>query len=131
MDSQFVPLVTKVPCNQITKLQNETLSVCVYYQWRGAAQSISGYAVVTHSTWFNEFDEIGSTKINFVAYMPDSPNQVTSGYFVVSGLPLSGCSVGSNYGVKVRVVNYGEFGAKNVLTIASARALTVSNLQIS
>ncbi len=131
MDGQFVPLVTKVPCNQITKSQSETLSVCVYYQWMGDAQSISGYAVVTQSTWFSEFDEIGSTKVSFVAYMPNSPNQATSGYFVVSGLPLSGCSAGSNYGVKVKVVNYGEFGAKNVLTITSARALTVSNLQIS
>lgn len=131
-DSQFIPLVTNVPCNSKTKSQSETLSVTVNYQWKGSTQSISGYAVVTQSVWYNEFDEIGSTKVNFTVPMPNSPNQQVSGYFTVSGLPLSGCAVGTNYGIKVKLVNYGEFGAKGVLTITSAQqALTVSSLNIS
>ena len=130
---QFVPLVTQIPCNSLSKRQDEYLNVRVNYQWQGAATTISGYAVVTQETWWGEFDEIGSTKINFTAVMPSSPDSLITGYFNVTGLPLAGCAAKSGYGVKVKVTNYAEWGCKNVLTVTSGagQQLGVSSLQIS
>lgn len=129
---QFVPLVTQVSCNSISKRQDQALSVRVNYQWQGAATTISGYAVVTQSTILGEFDEIGSTKMNFTAVMPSSPDSLITGYFNVTGLPLSGCAAKSGYGVKVKVTGYAEWGCKNVLTVTTGAAqLGVSSLQIS
>lgn len=130
--TQFVPLVTQVPCNSITKSRLSSLTVRVNYTWQGSSRTVTGYAVVTQSTWWTEFDEIGSTKMYFSAQLPESPNSSTSGYFMVYGLPLSGCSAGSNYGIKIHFDDFGEFGAKNVLTITDGGAgLQISSLSIS
>jgi len=129
---QFVPLVTQISCNSISKRQDQTLSVRVNYQWQGAATTISGYAVVTYQSIFSEFDMIGSTQIGFTATMPNSPDSLVTGYFIVTGLPLAGCAAKSGYGVKVKVTNYAEWGCKNVLTVTTGAAqLGVSSLQIS
>lgn len=130
---QFVPLVTQIPCNSISKRQDEYLNVRVNYQWQGASTPISGYAVVTQETFWGEFDEIGSTKMNFSVTTPNSPGSPTTGYFVVSYLPLAGCAAKSGYGVKVKVSGFAEWGCKNVLTVTSGagQQLGVTSLQIS
>jgi len=129
---QFIPLVTQISCNSISKKQTEALNVRVNYQWQGAATTISGYAVVTYQSIFSEFDMIGSTQMNFTATMPNSPDSLTTGYFIVTGLPLAGCAAKSGYGVKVNVTGFAEWGCKNVLTVTAATiSLDITQLQLS
>lgn len=128
----FIPLVSQVPSNSISKRQDQYLNVRVDYTWQGAAKTVTGYAVVTQETWYSEFDEIGSTKMYFSVSLPESPASPISGYFVVTGLPLSGCSVKSGYGVKVKVDNFAEWGTKSVLTVTTgAQALNITSLSLS
>jgi len=123
---QFIPLVTKISCNSISKKQTEVLNVRANYQWQGPAVSISGYAIVTSATILDEFDGIGSTQMNFTATMP------IAGYFIVTGLPLAGCAAKSGYGVKVKVTGFAEWGCKDVLTVTEVVvSLSITQLQLS
>ncbi len=134
-EQQYIALVTKIPCNSITKRRDEYLDVRVNYQWQGPAITITGYAVVTQSVWWGEFDEIdgGGTRRDFSVTLPNSPNSPTSGFFVVSGLPLAACAAKTGYGVKVKVNNFVEWGCKNVLTVTEGlgQQLSVTSLNIS
>jgi len=133
---QFIALVTQISCNSITKSRDEYLDVRVNYQWQGPATTISGYAVVTQEVWpFWEFDEIdgGGTRRDFSVTLPNSPSSPTSGYFMVTSLPLSPCAAKSGYGVKVKVSNFAEWGCKNVLTVTEGlgQQLGLTSLNIS
>jgi len=129
---QFIPLVTKISCNSISKKQTEVLNVRANYQWQGPAVSISGYAIVTSATILDEFDGIGSTQMNFTATMPNSPDSPIAGYFIVTGLPLAGCAAKSGYGVKVKVTGFAEWGCKDVLTVTEVVvSLSITQLQLS
>lgn len=129
----IIALVTQVSCNSLSKRQEQTLNVTVSYSWQGPARTITGYAVVTQEALWGEFDEIGSTKMMFSVSLLESPSSPTSGYFVVYSLPLAGCAPKSGYGVKVKVDDFAEWGAKNVLTVTSSaqQLLAVTSLGIA
>ncbi|GAI36036.1 unnamed protein product, partial [marine sediment metagenome] len=55
VEPRIVMLVTKVPCNSITKKQDEPLNVRVNYTYQGPAIRGRLGAVVTQKTLFLEF----------------------------------------------------------------------------
>lgn len=123
--------VIQVPCNTITKRQNEYLGTQINMLWKGSAETLTIYAVVTQQTWYSQFDEIGSTKRWMTITLPESPNSFTPIGFK-SYLPLSGCEPKSGYGIKWNLDKYGEYGALNVLTvISSAASLQVSSIELT
>ena len=127
-----IALVTQIPANAITKSQGQSLTVRVNYTWQGPAKTLTGYVAVTHQYLLDQFSVIGSTQIDFATGLPQSPTSPVSGYFIVPGLPLSGCEVGSGYGVKVHIDNFAEWGVLNCLTIqAENQQLGISSLVLS
>jgi len=135
MVKEIVMLVTQIPCNSISKKQNETLNVKVDYTYQGPAKSGRLGAVVTQEL-VSEFDEIGSTRKEVYVNLPEALTPITL-YSNITGLPLSGCSPKSGYGVKVYSLDLNgkqEWGCKKVLTITSVipePELTVSKLTLS
>lgn len=133
---EFVMLVTKVPCNSISKRLDETLTVRINYTYIGPAKRIRLGAVVTQETIVTEFDEIGSTRKEVYADLPESttPRSCTTD---IRGMPLSGCDPKPGYGIKVYALDVDgkpEWGCKNVLTVTSVvpeAELTVSRLYLS
>jgi hypothetical protein len=121
MVGEIVFLVTKIPCNSITKRQNELLNVRVNYTYKGPARTGRLGAVVTQKTAVTEFDEIGSTRKEFYVNFPASDTAVSS-YTNITGMPLSGCEPKSGYGVKVYALDLDgkpEWGCLNVLTVTA------------
>ncbi len=129
-----VRLVTQIPCNSISKKRSEYLNVRVNYSYQGPAKTGRLGAVVTQQTIYSEFDEIGSTRKEFSVDLPDSPTGRTGLYSNITGLPLSGCSPKSGYGVKVYALDLDgkpEWGCKNILTITEEVALQTLEVDIT
>jgi len=106
--AEIVALVVKVPSNTVYKKATESLNVDVEYEYRGPAQRVYFTAVVTQETFYQEFDEIGSTKKVVYVDLPrsDTLRQYTTR---IPRLPLSGVEPKTSaYGVKVKVE--GTFG---------------------
>lgn len=119
--AEIVMLVTKIPCNSITKRQDGTLNVQINYTYQGPAIRARLGAVVTQEMWPTEFDEIGSTRkevyIDLVASETPTPR-----YTTITGMPLSGCTPKAGYGIKVYALDLDgkpESGCLNVLTITT------------
>lgn len=135
MAREVITLVTQVSCNSVTKKQDQTLSVRVNYTYQGPAKTARLGAVVTQEL-VSEFDEIGSTRKEVYANLPESLTPSTL-YSNITGLPLSGCSPKSGYGVKVYALDLDgkpEWGAKRVLTVQSvvpSPELNVTSLSLS
>ena len=135
MARELITLVTQVSCNSVTKKQDQTLSVRVNYTYQGPAKTARLGAVVTQEL-VSEFDEIGSTRKEVYANLPESLTPSTL-YSNITGLPLSGCSPKSGYGVKVYALDLDgkpEWGCKNVLTVQSVvpePELNVTSLSLS
>lgn len=129
----IVMLVTQIPCNSITKKQSDTLNVRANYTYQGPAVSGRLFAVVTQETFYQEFDEIGSTKKWVSISLPASDTPVPL-YTNITGLPLSGCSPKSGYGIKVYALDLDgqpEWGTKNVLTISGGVTPTEPTLELT
>ena len=121
MVGEIVMLVTKIPCNSITKRQDQTLNVRANYTYKGPARTGRLGAVVTQKTLVTEFDEIGSTRKEVYVSLPASDTAVSS-YTNITGMPLSGCEPKSGYGVKVYALDLDgkpEWGCLNVLTVTA------------
>ena len=121
MVGEIVFLVTKIPCNSITKRQDQTLNVRVNYTYKGPAVRGRLGAVVTQKTLITEFDEIGSTRKEVYIDFPaaETPQSLASD---VPSLPLAGCEPKSGYGIKVYALDLDgkpEWGCLNVLTVTS------------
>ncbi len=135
MARELITLVTQVSSNSITKKQNQMLSVRINYTYQGPAKTARLGAVVTQEA-VSEFDEIGSTRKEVYANLPESltPNTL---YSNITGLPLSGCSPKSGYGVKVYALDIDgkpEWGARRVLTVESVipvPEINVTSLSLS
>jgi hypothetical protein len=136
MANEIMKLVTQISCNSVTKKQNETLSVRVNYTYQGPAKTARLGAVVTQQLGVLEFDEIGSTRKEVYVNLAESQTPSTL-YSNITGLPLSGCSPQSGYGVKVYALDLDgkpEWGCKNVLTVQSVvttPTLNVTSLSLS
>jgi len=80
--AEIVALVVKVPSNTVYKKATESLNVDVEYEYRGPAQRVYFTAVVTQETFYQEFDEIGSTKKVVYVDLPrsDTLRQYTTRY---------------------------------------------------
>ncbi len=136
MARELIKLVTQISCNSVTKKQDQTLSVRVNYTYQGPAKTARLGAVVTQVLGVLEFDEIGSTRIEVYANLPESLTPSTL-YSNITGLPLSGCAAKSGYGVKVYALDLDgkpEWGAKGVLTVQSvipAPEINVTSLSLS
>ncbi len=135
MARELIKLVTQISCNSVTKKQDQTLSVRVNYTYQGPAKTARLGAVVTQETVTQEFDEIGSTRIEVSINLPESATPATL-YSNIIGLPLSGCSPKSGYGVKVKFLDPDAepWGAKRVLTVESVvttPTLNVTSLSLS
>jgi len=136
MVNEIVMLVTQIPCNSISKKQDESLNVRVNYTYQGPAKTGRLVAVVTQETFYQEFDEIGSTKKEVSISLPEALTP-QSLYTTISGLPLAGCEPKPGYGIKVYALDLDgkpEWGCKNVLTVTSVilePELTVSGLYLS
>jgi len=132
---ELITLVTQISCNSITKKQDQTLNVLVNYTYQGPTKTARLGAVVTQEL-VSEFDEIGSTRKEVYANLPESLTPTTL-YSNITGLPLSGCSPKSGYGVKVYALDLDgkpEWGAKRVLTVESVvptPTLNVTSLTLS
>jgi len=132
---ELITLVTQISCNSITKKQNQMLNVLVNYTYQGPTKTARLGAVVTQEL-VSEFDEIGSTRKEVYANLPESLTPTTL-YSNITGLPLSGCSPKSGYGVKVYALDLDgkpEWGAKRVLTVESVvptPTLNVTSLTLS
>ena len=135
MARELITLVTQISCNSITKKQDQTLNVLVNYTYQGPTKTARLGAVVTQEL-VSEFDEIGSTRKEVYANLPESLTPTTL-YSNITGLPLSGCSPKSGYGVKVYALDLDgkpEWGAKRVLTVESVvptPTLNVTSLTLS
>ena len=135
MARELITLVTQISCNSITKKQNQMLNVLVNYTYQGPTKTARLGAVVTQEL-VSEFDEIGSTRKEVYANLPESLTPTTL-YSNITGLPLSGCSPKSGYGVKVYALDLDgkpEWGAKRVLTVESVvptPTLNVTSLTLS
>jgi len=131
---EIVMLVTQIPCNSITKRQDQTLNVRVNYTYKGPAKRGRLGAVVTQETAFLEFDEIGSTRKEVYIDLPEATTPQTL-YTDITGMPLSGCEPKPGYGIKVYALDLDgkpEWGCKNVLTVTSvAPELNITSLRIS
>lgn len=129
----IIALVTKVPCNSISKRQDQHLNIKVNYSWQGPARTITGYGVPTWSTWWTEFDEVhpGTTRRYFTVSLPASPSP-TPGFFTITDIPLHPLEAKPGYGVKVQVDGIGEWGQVNVLTVTAAgQAFGVTSFELS
>ncbi|MBA7701127.1 hypothetical protein ES703_109858 [subsurface metagenome] len=117
--AEIVMLVTKVPCNSISKRQEETLNVRVNYTYQGPATRGRLGAVVTQKTIITEFDEIGSTRKEVYVDLPEAET-ARSLYTNIIGMPLAGCEPKTGYGIKVYALDLDgkpEWGCLNILTI--------------
>jgi len=136
MVNEIVALVTQIPCNSITKKQNQTLNIRVNYTYQGPAKSARLGAVVTQETWPTEFDEIGSTRKEVYIDLPESPTPILR-YTNILGMPLAGCDPKPGYGIKVYALDLDgkpEWGCKGSLTVESVIAapeLQVTSLTVS
>lgn len=136
MVNEIVALVTQIPCNSISKKQDESLNVRVDYTYQGAAKTGRLVAVVTQETVYQEFDEIGSTKKEVYIDLPKAMTPQTL-YTNITGMPLAGCEPKPGYGIKVYALDLDgkpEWGCKNVLTVTSVipePELIVSELHLS
>ncbi len=135
MARELITLVIQVSCNSITKKQDQTLNVRVNYTYQGPAKTVRLGAVVTQETVVQEFDEIGSTRKEVYADLPESLTPSTL-YSNITGLPLSGCSPKSGYGIKVYTpdLDVEPWGCKRVLTVESVvitPTLNVTSLSLS
>lgn len=136
MVNEIVMLVTQIPCNSISKKQDESLNVKANYTYQGPAKRARLGAVVTQETVYQEFDEIGSTRKEVYVDLPEAETPRTL-YTNITGLPLAGCEPKSGYGIKVYALDLDgkpEWGCKNVLTVTSVipePELTVSGLYLS
>lgn len=125
VEPEIVMLVTKIPCNSITKRQDEPLNVRVNYTYRGPAIRGRLGAVVTQKTWFSEFDEIGPTQKEVYVDLPASDTPAPS-YTDITGMPLAGCEPKADYGIKVYALDLDgkpEWGCLNVLTVTGVAAV--------
>jgi len=118
-EPKIVMLVTKIPCNSITKGQDKLLNVRVNYNYQGPAITGRLGAVVTQKTIVTEFDEIGSTRKEVSVNLPlaTTPQALATD---ISNMPLSGCEAKSGYGIKVYALDLDgkpEWGCLNVLTV--------------
>lgn len=136
MARELITLVTQISCNSITKKQNQTLNVRANYTYQGPAKTARLGAVVTQETVIQEFDEIGSTRKEIYVILPE--RSTPEGFYTdITGLPLSGCSAKTGYGVKVYLLDLDgkpEWGCKRVLTVESAvttPTLNVTSLSLS
>ena len=135
MVNEIVALVTQIPCNSISKKQDESLNVRVNYTYQGPAKIARLGAVVTQEV-VSEFDEIGSTRkeVSITLTEAMTPQSI---YTNITGMPLAGCEPKPGYGIKVYALDIDgkpEWGCKNVLTIESvipSPELTVSSLTLS
>jgi hypothetical protein len=121
MVGEIVFLVTKIPCNSITKRQNELLNVRVNYTYKGPAIRGRLGAVVTQQTVITEFDEIGSTRKEVYVDLPaaETPQSLATD---ILNMPLSGCAAKAGYGIKVYALDLDgkpEWGCLNVLTVTA------------
>ena len=136
MVGEIVFLVTKIPCNSISKRQDQTLNVRVNYTYQGPAIRGRLGAVVTQKTLITEFDEIGSTRKEVYADLPaaETPQSLATD---IPNMPLSGCEPKSGYGIKVYALDLDgkpEWGCLNVLTITGVAVepkLEVTSLSVS
>ena len=121
MVGEIVMLVTKIPCNSITKGQDKLLNVRVNYTYKGPAKTGRLGAVVTQQTVIGEFDEIGSTRKEVYVNFPEATTAQPLATDI-TGLPLSGCAAKSGYGIKVYALDLDgkpEWGCLNVLTVTA------------
>jgi len=136
MVNEIVALVTQIPCNSISKKQDESLNVRVNYTYQGPAKTGRLVAVVTQETVYQEFDEIGSTRKEVSISLSEALTPQTL-YTNITGMPLAGCEPKAGYGIKVYALDLNgkpEWGCKNVLTVTSVipePELTVSGLYLS
>jgi len=136
VEPRIVMLVTKVPCNSITKKADQTLNVRVNYTYQGPAITGRLGAVVTQKTVYSEFDEIGSTRKEVYVNLPASETPVPS-YTDITWLPLAGCEPKSGYGIKVYALDLDgkpEWGCLNVLTVTGVAIepdLEITSLSVS
>ncbi|GAJ20480.1 unnamed protein product [marine sediment metagenome] len=136
MVNEIVALVTQIPCNSISKKQDESLNVKVNYTYQGPAKRGRLVAVVTQETVYQEFDEIGSTRKEVYVDLPEAETPQTL-YTNITGMPLAGCEPKAGYGIKVYALDLNgkpEWGCKNVLTVTSIipePELIVSELHLS
>lgn len=130
-----VALVTQIPCNSVTKKQGEYLNVRANYNYQGPAIRARLGAVVTQTTFYSEFDEIGSTRKEVYIDLPESLTPRTGLYTNITGMPLAGCEAKSGYGIKVYALDLDgkpEWGCKNILTITTVAAqLGITSLAVS
>lgn len=137
MAKEIAMLITQIPCNAITKRQDQSLNVRVSYSYQGPAQRGRLGAVVTQKTLYYEFDEIGSTRKEVYIDLPASDTLVPS-YTNITGMPLAGCTPKPEaYGIKIYALDIDgkpEWGCKEILTITSVEVipeLIVSNIRVS
>jgi len=129
-------LVTKIPCNSISKRQDQALNIRANYSYQGPAIQGRLGAVVTQGTAYLEFDEIGSTRREVYVNLPASETPVPSSTDI-TGLPLAGCEPKSGYGIKVYALDLDgkpEWGCLNVLTVIAVVVtpeLEVTSLSVS
>jgi len=137
--AEIVFLVTKIPCNSVTKRQDQTLNVRVNFTYKGPAKTGRLGAVVTQQIILagvvvDEFDEIDSTGKEVDLILPDSPETQNFATDII-GLPLAGCKPKSGYGIKVYVLDLDgkpESGCLNILTVRSfAPELNITSLTVS
>lgn len=132
---RIVMLVTQIPCNSITKRQDQLLNVRVNYTYQGPDIRARLGAVVTQEI-ISEFDEIGSTRQEVYADLPASETP-QSLYTNIVGLPLAGCDPKNGYGIKVYALDLNgkpEWGCKRVLTVTAVVVppeLNVTSLTVS
>lgn len=133
VEPEIVMLVTKIPCNSITKKQSELLNVRVNYTYRGPATRGRLGAVVTQKTILTEFDEIGSTRKEVYVDLPASDTPAPL-YTDITGMPLSGCEPKAGYGMKVYALDLDgkpEWGCLDVLTVAAAPEMETLEVKIN
>ncbi|MBU1067179.1 hypothetical protein KKE60_05300 [Patescibacteria group bacterium] len=122
MVGQIVLLVTQIPCNSISKRQDQTLKVRVNYTYQGPAMRGRLGAVVTQKGIISEFDEISSTRKEVYVDLPAAITTPQSLATDIAGLPLAGCAAKAGYGIKVYALDLDgkpEWGCLNVLTVTA------------
>jgi len=133
MVGEIVFLVTKIPCNSISKRQDQTLKVRTNYTYRGPAMRGRLGAIVTQKGLITEFDEISSTRREVYVDLPaaTTPQSLATD---IAGLPLAGCAAKAGYGIKVYALDLDgkpEWGCLNVLTVTAPeeefRLITVAS----
>lgn len=136
MVNEIVMLVTKIPCNSITKKQDQKLNVRVNYTYQGPAIRGRLGAVVTQEILVTEFDEIGSTRKEVYIDLAEAETPRTL-YTDIVGMPLAGCDPKPGYGIKVYALDLDgkpEWGCLKVLTVTAVipeAELTVTSLHLS